>query len=65
MIACALIQVLRIFGHSDGYGTTMPVAYPTQPTVGTFSETALKRYDFAMDALAKVRTAPLTPHVRI
>ena len=49
-------QVLRTFGHNDGYGTTMPVSTPIQPTVGVFSEAALQRYDFVMDAFAKVAT---------
>ena len=47
-------QVLRTFGHIDGYGTIIPVTNPIQPTVGVFNETALMRYDFVMDALAQV-----------
>lgn len=48
------MQVFRTFGHNDGYGTTMPVKTPIQPRVGQFSEDALRRYDYVMDALAKV-----------
>ena len=54
-VPCLLPQVLRTFGHNDGYGTTMPVQIPIQPTPGVFDEAALQRYDFVMDALAKVR----------
>ena len=53
------LQVIRTFGHNDGYGTTMPVKNPIQPTPGVFNEAALKRYDFVMDALAKVGNALL------
>lgn len=49
-----LVQVLRTFGHNDGYGTTMPVRIPIQPQVGDFSEAALQRYDYVMNALAEV-----------
>jgi len=48
------IQVLRVFGHNDGYGTTMPVQNPIQPRPGLFSEVALRRFDFVMNALAEV-----------
>ena len=47
-------QVLRVFGHNDGYGTTMPVQNPIQPRPGVFSEVALRRFDFVMNALAEV-----------
>ena len=50
------VRVMRTFGHNDGYGTTMPVQNPIQPRVGVFSEAALRRYDFVMDALSKVRS---------
>ena len=43
-----------MFGHNDGYGTTMPVQNPIQPTPGTFNEAALQRFDFVMNALAEV-----------
>ena len=48
------VQVLRVFGHNDGYGTTMPVQNPIQPKPGVFNEAALKRFDFVMNALAEV-----------
>lgn len=48
------LKVMRTFGHNDGYGTTMPVRSPIQPRVGQFSEEALKRYDYVMDALSRV-----------
>ena len=48
-------QLLRTFGHNDGYGTTMPVQNPIQPKVGVFNEVALQRYDFVLNALAQVR----------
>ena len=52
----SLPQVLRCFGHIDGRGSkaTIPVKYPIQLKPGVFSEVALQRYDFVMDALAKV-----------
>ena len=43
-----------MFGHSEGYGTSLPIKYPIQPRLGVFSETALKRYDFAVYAAGKV-----------
>ena len=58
------VQLMRAFGHNDGFGTTMPVRTPIQPVPGIFNETALRRYDFVMDALAKVclqSSRPLTP----
>lgn len=51
---------MRTFGHNDGYGSTMPVQNPIQPRVGVFSEAALRRYDYVMDALSKVRSEPTT-----
>ena len=53
-------QVLRIFGHNDGYGTTMPVKNPIQPKPGVFNETALQRFDFVMNALSEVRAGGCT-----
>lgn len=47
------VRLLRAFGHIDGEGTTVPVKTPIQPIPGVFNETALQRYDFVMDALAK------------
>ena len=43
-----------MFGHSEGYGTSLPIKYPIQPKLGVFSETALQRYDFAVYAAGKV-----------
>ena len=57
------LQVLRVFGHNDGYGTTMPVKNPIQPRPGVFNETALQRFDFVMNALAEVRAGACTVHV--
>lgn len=57
---CLLAQVLRTFGHTDGTyggeidGIPVIVKVPIQPKPGVFSEAALRRYDFVMDALAKV-----------
>lgn len=47
------VRVIRTFGHNDGWGTSMPVKKPIQPSVGKFDEAALRRYDYVLDALAK------------
>lgn len=49
------VRVVRVYGHSDGYGTVLKTTNPIQPTLGDFSEKALQRYDFAVDAAGKVR----------
>lgn len=52
--------MLRTFGHIDGMaggtidGIPVVVKHPIQLRPGVFSEAALRRYDFVMDALAKV-----------
>ncbi len=48
------MRVIRIYGHSDGYGTSLKTKNPIQPRLGVFSETALQRYDFFVDAASKV-----------
>ncbi len=51
------MQLLRAWGHIDGYGTIQTVQFPMQPSIGVFSEAALRRYDFVLDALSRVRLA--------
>ena len=50
-------RTLRFFGHVDGYGTAgnTPTPYPIQPTVGVFSEPALRHYDLVLALCAEVR----------
>jgi len=48
------VRVIRIYGHSDGYGTSLKTNNSIQPRLGVFSETALQRYDFFVDAASKV-----------
>lgn len=47
------MQLLRAWGH----GTIQTVQFPMQPSIGVFSEAALRRYDFVVDALSRVRLA--------
>ena len=56
--ACSAAQVIRFFGHSDGFGTTLPILNPIQPTVGVFNEMPLTRYDFVLNACAQVCNRP-------
>ena len=48
------MQVMRVFGHNDGFGTTMLVKFPIQPKIGVFNEKALQRHDLVLNALAEV-----------
>lgn len=48
------MQLLRCWGHIDGYGTLQKVKYPIQLKPGVYNEVALRRYDFVLDALSKV-----------
>ena len=48
-------QLLRCWGHINGFGTKQKTKYPIQPRLGVYSEEALRRYDFVLDQLSKVR----------
>jgi hypothetical protein len=47
-------QLLRCWGHINGFGTKQKTKYPIQPRLGVYSEDALRRYDFVLDQLSKV-----------
>ena len=50
----SLRQLLRCWGHINGFGTKQKTKYPIQPRLGVYSEDALRRYDFVLDQLSKV-----------
>jgi hypothetical protein len=51
------VRVIRIFIGIDGYKSKTPVQYPTQPTFGKYSETALRRIDYCFYAAGRVRSS--------
>lgn len=50
------VRVIRIFIGIDGFKSRTSVRYPTQPTFGTYSETALQRIDYCVYAAGRVRS---------
>ena len=54
-----LVQVVRVFGHINGYGAGQGTPNPIQPTPGVYNETALERYDYILDQMAQVNDSLL------
>jgi hypothetical protein len=49
------VQVLRVFGHINGFGggDEETSDFPFQPALCIFNETNLQRYDLVLDELSK------------
>lgn len=53
-----LLQVLRVFGHINGFGggDEERSDFPFQPSLGVFNETNLRRYDLVLDELSQAKS---------
>lgn len=48
------VRAIRVFIGIDGFKSKTPVQYPTQPKMGVYSETALRRLDYCVYAAGRV-----------
>ena len=57
------VQVLRVFGHVNGFGggDEERSKFPFQPSLGIFNETNLRRYDLVLDELSQAMLLDISP----
>jgi hypothetical protein len=54
MTAFVCWQLVRCWGHINGFGTIQRTQYPIQPRLGQYNEATLQRYDLVLNELSKV-----------